>query len=63
MEPIEAAHFDDSRDLGADAVVREMEAGSEGAFIQQRILVKLDLPAGVPLIQAHSTVSKVYHFS
>lgn len=57
-----AAHFDDRRNLGVDVVVGEMEACSEGAFVQQRVLVKLDLPAGIALVQAHGAVSEVYHF-
>lgn len=38
-----------------------MEACSEGAFVQQRVLVKLDLATSVPLVQAHGTVGKVDH--
>lgn len=39
-----------------------MEACSEGAFVQQRVLVKLDLATSVALVQAHSAVGKVDHF-
>lgn len=56
------AHFDDRWDLGIDVIVGKMEACSKGAFVQQRVLVKLDLATGIPLVQAHSTVSKVDHF-
>lgn len=57
-----AAYFDHRWDLGIDVVVGKMETCSEGAFVQQRVLVKLDLATSVPLVQAHSTVSKVDHF-
>lgn len=56
------AHFDDGWDLGVDVVVAEVETGSEGAFVEQRVLVELDLAAGVPLVQAHGAVGKVDHF-
>lgn len=55
------AHFDDRWDFGIDVVVGEMKACSEGALVQQRVLVKLDLATGIPLVQAHSTVRKVDH--
>lgn len=57
-----ASHFDYRWDLGIDVVVGKMETCSEGAFVQQRVLVKLDLATSIPLVQAHSTVSKVDHF-
>lgn len=57
-----AAHFDDRRDLGIDVVIGKMEACSERAFVQQWVLVKLNLATGIALVQAHGTVSKVDHF-
>lgn len=56
------AHFDDRWDLRIDVVVCKMEACSEGALVQQRVLVKLDLAAGIALVQAHGAVGKVDHF-
>ncbi len=55
------AYFDDRWDLRIDVVVGEMKARSERAFVQQRVLVKLNLSTGIPLIQAHSAVGKVDH--
>lgn len=57
-----ATHFDDRWDLRIDVVIGKMEACSERALVQQRVLVKLDLATGIPLVQAHSAVSKVDHF-
>lgn len=61
-DTVTAAHFDDGWDLGIDVVVGEMETGSEGAFVEQRVLVKLDFATGIPLVQAHGAVSKVDDF-
>ena len=55
-------HFDDSWYFRVDIVVGEMEPGSEGALVQQGVLVELNLPAGVALVQAHRAVGKVNHF-
>lgn len=57
-----AAHFDDGWDFGIDVVVAKMQTCSEGTFVQQRVLVKLNLATCVPLVQAHSAVGKVDHF-
>ena len=54
-------HLDDSGDLGVDVVVGEVEARPEGALVEQRVLVELDLPTGVPLVQAHRAVREVDH--
>lgn len=57
-----AAYFNDRWDLRVDVVIGEMEACPVGTFVQQWVLVKLNLPAGIALVQAHCTVSKVDHF-
>lgn len=57
-----SAHFDNRWDLGIDVVVGKMKACSEGALVQQWILVKLDLATGIALVQAHGAVSKIDHF-
>lgn len=57
-----AAHFNDRWNLGIDVVVGKMETCSEGAFVQQWVLVKLYLAAGIALVQAHCAVGKVDHF-
>lgn len=40
-----------------------MKACSVGALVKQWVLVKLNLPAGIALVQAHCAVGKVYNFS
>lgn len=62
LQKFGAAHFNDRWNLGIYVVVGKMEACSEGAFVQQWVLVKLDLATGIALVQAHGAVSKVYHF-
>lgn len=57
-----AAYFNDRWDLRVDVVIGEMEACSVGTFVQQWVLVKLNLPAGIALVEAHCAVSKVDHF-
>lgn len=39
-----------------------MEACSEGAFVQERVLVKLNLAASIPFVQTHGAVGKVDQF-
>lgn len=56
-----AAHLNDRRDLGVDVVVAEVESSPEGAFVQQRVLVELNLATRVPLVQANGAVRKVDH--
>lgn len=58
-----AAHFDDSRYLGVDVVVGEVQACSEGALVEQRVLVELNLPTRVPLVQTHRAVREINHLS
>lgn len=58
-----AAHLDDRWDFGIHVVIGKMEACSERAFVQQWVLVKLNLATSIPLVQAHGTVGKVDHFS
>lgn len=53
--------LDDGRDLGVDVVVGEVQPRPEGALVQQRVLVELDLAAGVALVQAHGAVGEVDH--
>lgn len=55
-------YFNDRWDLRVDVVIGEMEACSVGALVQQWVLVELNLPAGIALVQAHCTVSEVDHF-
>lgn len=57
-----AAYFNNRWDLRVDVVISEMEACSVGTFVQQWVLVKLNLPTGIALVQAHCAVSKVDHF-
>lgn len=57
-----STHFNDRRDLSVDVVVGEMKACSEGALVQQWVLVKLYLSTGISLVQTHSTVCKVDDF-
>ena len=56
-----SAHLDECRDLRVHVVIGEVEACPEGAFVQQGVLVELNLPAAVALVQAHRTVREVDH--
>lgn len=55
-------HLNDRWDFGVDVIVGEVEARPEGALVQQRVLVKLDLATRVPFVQAHGAVCKVDDF-
>lgn len=57
-----STHFDDRWDFGIDVVIGKMEAHPEGTFVQQWVLIKLNLATGIALVQTHSAVSKVDHF-
>ncbi len=38
-----------------------MKTSSEGAFVEQRVLIKLDLPARIALIQTNGAVGEIDH--
>lgn len=56
-----ASYFDDGWDFAVDVVVGEVEPGSKGALVEQWILIKLDFSTGIPFIQTHCAVRKIYH--
>lgn len=42
-------------------MVGEVEASFERALVQQGILIKLNLPTSISLIQTNCAVCKIYH--
>lgn len=58
-----ASYFDDGWYSGIDVEISEVETGSEGALVKQRVLIELDLSTGIPLIQTHCAVLEIYDFS
>lgn len=55
------SYFDDGRYFAIDVVVGKVESSSKGALVEQWVLIKLNFPTGIPLIQTHCAICKIYH--